>query len=46
VYHEISVPLPVDEDSVPLREPPTRITATGRIIASASFCVFLWEEGL
>ena len=38
VYHEVSVPLVEpgdDDDAVPMREPPTRVTANGRIIASA-----------
>jgi len=37
VFHEVSVPLPPapgDGDTVELRDPPTRVTATGRIVAS------------
>jgi hypothetical protein len=37
VYHEVSVPLTstdAEEDAIELREPPTRVTATGRIVAS------------
>jgi len=37
VYHEVSVPLAppgAEDDAIELREPPTRITATGRVVAS------------
>ncbi|GBF98464.1 ser thr phosphatase [Raphidocelis subcapitata] len=34
VFHEVAVPLPIaGDDGVPLREPPTRVKATGRIVA-------------
>jgi hypothetical protein len=47
VYHEVSVPLAppgAEGDVVELREPPTRITATGRIVAS-ELCAWKEEGG-